>query len=127
MSSIIVPPRDNLTRRPPPIRGSKAVSRLASYYPDRFVAYAFLAVPYIPPRGPMGSFEDFLKLMRTLTGSDLFGYWLFFSEDDVDQVIRTHVRDAADVSCALLIECCHRLTRSQACCSRKIQRFGRRG
>lgn len=38
---------DAWTHRP---RGSKVVSRLANFYEDRFLGFAFLAVPYVPPR-----------------------------------------------------------------------------
>lgn len=31
-------------------------------------------------------------MLRNLVGSELYGYWLFFSEDDADEVIRAHVR-----------------------------------
>ena len=76
------------------LRGSKAVSRLASWCPERVSAYAFFSLPYTPPR--TDNFEAMLDELRQATESDVFGYWYFFSADDVDEVIQSHVSERVD-------------------------------
>lgn len=66
------------------------VSRLASHYPERFAAYAFLVVafwPVLPPEDIQVSLENWKKLY----GSELFGYWRFHSEPDSAELIQSHV------------------------------------
>lgn len=71
-------------------RGSKAVSRLASYHPDRFVAYAFVVVPFCPV-SPDNEFHASLVNTEKLFGYPLYSYWLFFGEGDADGLFRKHV------------------------------------
>jgi len=64
----------------PLFRGSVLVSRLANYHPNRFVAFAFLALSYVAPSA--AKFEDTLAqvshvhrppppaLAKTLTSTD---------------------------------------------------------
>ncbi|KAJ3557328.1 hypothetical protein NM688_g1530 [Phlebia brevispora] len=70
--------------------GTKAASRLASYFPDRFIAYAFLAVPYVPLYLPI-KFEDFLAAWKQRNGYDTYGYWPFFSSEQADRVLKDHI------------------------------------
>ena len=44
-------------------RGSKIASRLANYFPERFFAYAFLAVGYTTPDYFAIPFEEKLRLV----------------------------------------------------------------
>ncbi|KAJ3556465.1 hypothetical protein NM688_g2016 [Phlebia brevispora] len=70
--------------------GSKNVSRLASYHPDRFIAYAFLAVPFIH----LGTFENHDNLLAThkeANGYETFGYFQFFASDEAETIIRDHI------------------------------------
>ncbi|THG98670.1 hypothetical protein EW026_g3562 [Hermanssonia centrifuga] len=71
--------------------GSKAVSRLANYYPDRFIAYAFFSVAFMPPRPGKVDFNELLKTSKERFGYELYGYQLFFSEDDAPIIIREHI------------------------------------
>ena len=56
-------------------RGSIVTSRLASYYPQRFVAFAFLAGGYYPL---LVGFDvgAALAFNKQNFQSELFGYWL---------------------------------------------------
>lgn len=71
-------------------RGAKALSRLANYYPERFTAYAWLAVPFVTP-SPLVDFSVVQQIVKQRVGYDMYGYWQFFSEDDADKVIQEHV------------------------------------
>ncbi|KZT30637.1 epoxide hydrolase [Neolentinus lepideus HHB14362 ss-1] len=69
--------------------GSKIVSRLASYYPERFTAYAFLAVGYQPPM-PTFDVQQALQMTKQRLGYELYGYWMFFSSEGADRIIDNH-------------------------------------
>lgn len=71
-------------------RGAGIVSRLATVAPERFLAYAFLAVPYVPPN-PKPNFEQTLAMTKAMFGYELFGYWLFFAEDDTPKLVEQNV------------------------------------
>ncbi|GJE91580.1 alpha/beta hydrolase [Phanerochaete sordida] len=70
--------------------GAKAVSRLANWFPERIIAAAFLAVPYISVTPPI-NFEVFLEMQRKELGFETFGYWLFYSEPDADAILQAHL------------------------------------
>ena len=56
-------------------RGSIVTSRLASYYPERFAAFAFLAGGYYPLL--LGfDVKTALEFNMKNFKSELFGYWL---------------------------------------------------
>ncbi|PPQ63010.1 hypothetical protein CVT24_006116 [Panaeolus cyanescens] len=67
--------------------GSKIVSRLANFYPDRFQAYGFLAVPYSAPR-PMSRIDYTLWATKKMAGYELCGHLSFFAEDDAHTLIQ---------------------------------------
>ena len=73
-----------------PCRGSVAISRLANYYPERFIAYAFFAVPFWTITPP-GDFQAELDAQKKAYGYELYGYWKFFSAPDANDVIQSHV------------------------------------
>ncbi|KAF8898872.1 Alpha/Beta hydrolase protein [Infundibulicybe gibba] len=70
--------------------GSKIVSRLANFYDERFLGYAFLAVPYCPPR-PMSTMEYTLYATKRMCGYELCGHILFFAEESSEAVIEKHM------------------------------------
>ncbi|KAJ7590104.1 alpha/beta-hydrolase [Mycena floridula] len=72
-------------------RGSKFVSRLANYYPERFIAFAFLAVVNTLPSPQPAKFDDFLASTKAIAGYELFGYWKFFSQKGADTIILDHM------------------------------------
>ena len=69
-------------------------SRLSYYFPDRFIGFAFLALPYNPPR-PKYNYEEALAQATKLAGYQTIGYWAFFNEDDAAQIIEEHVRSVS--------------------------------
>jgi soluble epoxide hydrolase/lipid-phosphate phosphatase len=71
-------------------RGCSVVSRLGNLYPERMMAFAFLAVGYMRP-SPESDISMSLAISKQAFGYELFGYWLFFSEDGADKVIENHV------------------------------------
>ncbi|KAG6876514.1 hypothetical protein C0992_012610 [Termitomyces sp. T32_za158] len=70
-------------------RGSGVVSRLANYYPDRFVAFAFLALGYFPPSSM--KFADSYAQTSEIAGRELFGYWYFFAEKGAPELIEKNI------------------------------------
>lgn len=62
-------------------RGTKITSRLSNYYPDRFTAFAFLAMPYLAP-SPQFDMEEVLATTKKMVGYELYGYWKFLSEGE---------------------------------------------
>ncbi|TBU42304.1 alpha/beta-hydrolase [Dichomitus squalens] len=62
--------------------GSGLLSRLANWYPDRFTAFAWIAVPYTPAATEPMDFDQFIVGFREKTGSDTYGYWAFFIKPD---------------------------------------------
>ena len=75
-------------------RGSTLTARLSNYFPDRFIGFAFLAVPYNPPRAKF-NYEEALAQATKLIGFQVIGYWAFFNEDDAAQIIEEHVRSVS--------------------------------
>lgn len=71
-------------------RGALATSRLHSYYPERFTAYAFLAVSYLAPN-PIFNLAETLSATKKLIGYEICGYWKFFSEEGADKTIEDNV------------------------------------
>ncbi|KAL4244179.1 AB hydrolase superfamily protein [Abortiporus biennis] len=69
--------------------GSRAVSKLATWFPERVLAYAFFALPYTPPN-PVNDYEEFLKISKEKYGYELYGYWEFFAAADAEKVIFDH-------------------------------------
>ncbi|EKM52130.1 uncharacterized protein PHACADRAFT_262639 [Phanerochaete carnosa HHB-10118-sp] len=70
--------------------GALVVSRLANHYPGRFLAYAFLAVPFVQVTPPMDH-EVFLEHTKQRQGRETFGFWSFFSKPDADAIIQAHM------------------------------------
>ncbi|KAI0650286.1 alpha/beta-hydrolase [Trametes meyenii] len=70
--------------------GSIVTSRLASYYPQRFVAFVFLAGGYYPLL--LGfDVKMALEFNKQHFKSELFGYWLFLAEDGAKEIVNSHL------------------------------------
>ncbi|EPQ53391.1 hypothetical protein GLOTRDRAFT_45684 [Gloeophyllum trabeum ATCC 11539] len=65
--------------------GSMAASRLANFYPERVLAFAFFNVPYGPPN-PMTA-EQRNEHFSKLAGYERFGYWFFMASPGADKLI----------------------------------------
>ncbi|KAF8064070.1 Alpha/Beta hydrolase protein [Lyophyllum atratum] len=65
--------------------GSTLVSRLANYHADRFLAFAFLALSYVPPS--YAKFEETAAQLAKLVEYEVLGYWNFFAEKDAHKSI----------------------------------------
>ncbi|KAI0266440.1 Alpha/Beta hydrolase protein [Gloeopeniophorella convolvens] len=72
-------------------RGSRVVSRLANFYPERLLAYAFVSVGYSLPQQAPYSAEALPALYRNAIGREAYGYWEFFSADDAAHLIEDHI------------------------------------
>jgi hypothetical protein len=74
-------------------RGSFLLSRLANYHPERFSAYAFIDHGYgAPGRGlTPTSIQHINSTVQAKLGFSIFGYFLFFDEDDAAKLLNEHV------------------------------------
>ncbi|KAF7979933.1 hypothetical protein HWV62_40354 [Athelia sp. TMB] len=68
--------------------GSLVNSRLINFFPERISAASFLAVGYIPPN--KSNWRDFMEQTKKAFGREVFGYQLFFVEDDAAEIIEKH-------------------------------------
>ncbi|KAI5122577.1 hypothetical protein M0805_004794 [Coniferiporia weirii] len=70
--------------------GSGLNSRLANYYPERFIAFAFLALGYLPPI-PVFDIDAINAMSLEKNGYSKFGYWKFFAEADAAKILEEHI------------------------------------
>ncbi|KAH8120117.1 alpha/beta-hydrolase [Phellopilus nigrolimitatus] len=70
--------------------GAGVVSKIAVYFPDRVLAFAFLAVGYHPPT-PNFDIQSANKQSTEALGYANFGYWTFFAEKGADKIIESHL------------------------------------
>ncbi|KAF5367927.1 hypothetical protein D9758_004349 [Tetrapyrgos nigripes] len=70
--------------------GSKITTRLANYFPERFHAFAFLAVGEISP-GFSTDFNESFSVAKAFLGYENFGYFDFLVSEGADQVIQEHL------------------------------------
>ncbi|KAK9426957.1 Alpha/Beta hydrolase protein [Lipomyces doorenjongii] len=72
--------------------GSFLLSRLANYYPERFSAYAFIDHGYIAPGRSLTTavIEKVNSSMQADLGFSIFGYFLFFNEEDAPKLLDEH-------------------------------------
>ncbi|TFK36833.1 Alpha/Beta hydrolase protein [Crucibulum laeve] len=70
--------------------GSKIVSRLANFYSERFLGFAFLAVPYCVPK-PTSTIEHTIWSTKKMCGYELCGHSVFFAEENANEIIETHM------------------------------------
>ncbi|KAG6812244.1 hypothetical protein H0H92_003784 [Tricholoma furcatifolium] len=69
--------------------GCGLLSRLANYFPDRFLAFGFLAVGYTPPSNI--KYADILPQTVKIAGYELFGYWSFFAAEEAPEMIEKNI------------------------------------
>ncbi|KAH9940026.1 alpha/beta-hydrolase [Epithele typhae] len=55
--------------------GSALVSALVHHHQDRFRAFAWLAVGYLPPSPQAFDLDALCATLKAATGSEIFGYW----------------------------------------------------
>ncbi|KAL2061843.1 hypothetical protein VTL71DRAFT_7221 [Oculimacula yallundae] len=76
--------------------GSFILSRLANYYPQLFNKLAFVDVGYVSPghglTEQMVTFVD--KSVKEAMGFEVFGYFLFFNEDDAAELLDKNIESA---------------------------------
>ena len=74
-------------------RGSFLLSRLANYHPDRFSAYVFIDHGYIAPGNGLTTavIQNLNSSMQDKLGFSIFGYFLFFNEEDAPKLLDEHV------------------------------------
>jgi soluble epoxide hydrolase/lipid-phosphate phosphatase len=75
------------------IRGSFLLSRLANYHPERFSAYAFIDHGYSAPGNSLTTavVQNINSSVQATLGFSLFGYFLFFNEEDAPKLLDEHV------------------------------------
>jgi soluble epoxide hydrolase / lipid-phosphate phosphatase len=75
------------------IRGSFLLSRLANYHPERFSAYAFIDHGYSAPGHSLTTavIQHINSSVQANLGFSIFGYFLFFNEEDAPKLLDEHV------------------------------------
>lgn len=76
--------------------GTFPLSRLATYYPERFQKYAFVSVPYRPP-GVMIDVHAINEATEKELGYPMLEYWLFCTEEGTDKLLADHWESFFDV------------------------------
>ncbi|KAL8934486.1 MAG: hypothetical protein Q9216_005886 [Gyalolechia sp. 2 TL-2023] len=77
--------------------GSVLNSRLASYHPERVLAYAFLAIGYSAPAGKF-DVEVINNKTEELLGYPIYGYWHFFNAPDAAEIMVSNVRTSIAIT-----------------------------
>ena len=74
-------------------RGSFLLSRIANYHPERFSAYAFIDHGYIAPGKGLNTalIQHINSSVQANLGFSIFGYFLFFNEEDAPKLLDEHV------------------------------------
>lgn len=72
------------------IRGSFLVSRLANYFPERFLKFVFLDVAYQAPTGHL-NVDAINDTSEKMLGYPVFGYWYFFNAADAAELMDRNV------------------------------------
>ena len=74
-------------------RGSFLLSRLANYHPERFSAYAFIDHGYGAPGQSLtpAVIQHINSSVQAKLGFSIFGYFLFFNEEDAPKLLDEHV------------------------------------
>jgi soluble epoxide hydrolase/lipid-phosphate phosphatase len=74
-------------------RGSFLLSRLANYHPERFSAYAFIDHGYSAPGHSLttAAIQHINSSVQANLGFSIFGYFLFFNEEDAPKLLDEHV------------------------------------
>jgi soluble epoxide hydrolase / lipid-phosphate phosphatase len=70
--------------------GCFPASRLANYYPKRFLTVTFLDIPYRPP-GQTFDLNAVNKITRDTMGFERFGYWYFFDKEEAGKLCAENV------------------------------------
>ena len=70
--------------------GTYLLSRLSTYYPERFQKFVFVSVPFRPP-GVMMDVHTVNRMTEKELGYPMCEYWLFFTEDDTGKFLGDHV------------------------------------
>ncbi|TCD69880.1 hypothetical protein EIP91_005957 [Steccherinum ochraceum] len=70
--------------------GAAITARLSNFYPERFLAYAFMNVPYNRPN-PEYKVENIMKHIKEVVGYEAYSYWFFFSEEGADKLVEDHL------------------------------------
>lgn len=79
------------------IRGSFLLSRIANYYPDRFLAFTWLAIAYSPPSAQF-SIDDINADSEEKLGYPVFGYWEFFNDPKTAALVDRNVSPRISLS-----------------------------
>ena len=68
------------------------LSRVANWFQDRFIAFAWLAAPYIAPSAEPFDYDKVIAVQRKMTGSDVSGYYSFFVKPEAHAIAEENVR-----------------------------------
>ncbi|KAJ7982832.1 alpha/beta-hydrolase [Mycena polygramma] len=67
--------------------GSRVVSRIVNYHPNRLVACAFLAIGYGPPNSMVADPITLSAMMTEMVGYDITAYFRYFTEPETPKLL----------------------------------------
>lgn len=70
--------------------GTFLLSRLAVYYPERFLKYVFVSVPFRPP-GQIMDVHAINERTEKELGYPMCEYWIFLTEEGTGKLLGEHV------------------------------------
>ena len=79
------------------LRGSWVLSRIANYYPDRFLALAWLTIAYSSPSDRF-SVDAINAYSEEKLGYPVFGYWEFFNDPETAELLDHNVSPSSLLS-----------------------------
>ncbi|KAL0572067.1 hypothetical protein V5O48_009885 [Marasmius crinis-equi] len=71
--------------------GSKVTSRLANWFPERFSAFGFVTIAYLPPSFFSTPYNESNALSKAVFGFEVYGYWDFFARPGAHEVVEEHL------------------------------------
>jgi hypothetical protein len=78
------------THQPLP-RGCSSLSHLSILYPDRFIAYGWLALSFMAPLKIKFDLKEQMDIWKRTLGRETLAYWEFFNREDASTFIEKNV------------------------------------
>ncbi|EJD34802.1 alpha/beta-hydrolase [Auricularia subglabra TFB-10046 SS5] len=77
--------------------GAGLLGRVVDLYADKFAAFAFFNVGYIPAMPVPFNLDAMLVYLKNTTGKEGLAYWEFFTKDSADKVIEQNFESFLDL------------------------------
>ncbi|KAI1788084.1 alpha/beta-hydrolase [Ganoderma leucocontextum] len=78
--------------------GSALLSNLAVWHPDRFIAFAWIALSFTPANPVSMNFDKLLPILKEKMGSETYGYWAFFVTPEAPDIVAKNIDSFLDLT-----------------------------